>query len=58
MTKKDKQSKERLKTEYFKLVKAGLDIQKKGDIKAYTLNAMRQEQIAQKLSAFTKTLGR
>ena len=58
MTEKDKQSKERLKSEYLKLVKAGLDIQKKGDITAYKLNALRAEQVAQKLSAVSKTMSR
>ena len=37
-----------LKYEYLELVKISLDLQRKGDMKAYLLNALRAEQIAQK----------
>jgi len=43
-----------LKDEYLKLVKTGLQIQKKGDIKAYTTNAIQAEQVAQKLQAISR----
>ena len=43
-----------LRDEYLKLVKTGLQIQKKGDIKAYTLNAMQAENVAQQLQAISR----
>ncbi len=45
---------EELRTEYLNLVKTGLEIQKKGDIKAYTLNALQAEQVAQQLQAASR----
>lgn len=49
-----KVSVEKLKSDYLNLVKAGLKLQKKGDIKAYTKNAIRAENLAQKLQSLSK----
>ena len=43
-----------LRNEYLRLVKTGLLIQKKGDIKAYTTNAIQAEHIAQRLQAISR----
>ena len=43
-----------LKKEYYNLMKLGLDIQKKGDMKAYMINAIRAENIAQKMQAIAR----
>lgn len=43
-----------LRSKYLKLVKAGLQIQKKGDIKAYTSNAIQAERIAQRIQAIAR----
>jgi len=55
MTQTDKQSIEKLRNEYLNIVKAGLHLQEKGDLKAYTLNALRAESIAQKLQAVSRS---
>jgi len=44
-----------LRDEYLRLVKTGLQIQKKGDIKAFTLNAIQAENIAQRLQAISRS---
>ena len=46
---------EKLKSQYFNLVKKGLQIQNKGDIKAYVNNAIKAEQIAQKMQSLVRT---
>lgn len=45
---------EQLRDEYYNLMKLGLDIQKKGDIKAYMINAIHAENIAQKMQAISR----
>lgn len=46
---------EQLKAQYFSLVKKGLQIQKKGDIKAFVSNAIKSEQIAQKMQLLARS---
>ncbi len=46
---------EQLKDQYLMLVKKGLQIQKKGDIKAFVSNAIETEHIAQKLQSLSRT---
>lgn len=48
-------SKTDLKSAYFKLVKKGIQIQKKGDINAYAQNALKAERIAQKLQQLSRS---
>jgi hypothetical protein len=45
----------KLKARYFNLVKKGLQIQKKGDIKAFVSNAIETEQIAQEMQQLSRT---
>lgn len=47
-------SKTDLKSAYFKLVRKGIQIQKMGDIKAYAQNAIKAEQIAQKMQQLAR----
>ena len=47
--------KEQLKNQYINLVKKGLQIQKKGDIKAYVSNAIEAEHIAQKMQSLARS---
>ncbi|MCG8306627.1 MAG: DUF6435 family protein [Cytophagales bacterium] len=54
MTKSNEKLFEKLRDEYFHLVKLGFDIQERGDIKAYTVNAIRAENIAQKMQAISR----
>ena len=49
-----KNSKIRLQMEYAKLVKKGIQIQKKGDIQAFTINALQAENVAEKLQAISR----
>lgn len=44
-----------LKSQYFKTVKKGLLIQKKGDIKAFVSNAIESEHIAQKMQMLARS---
>ena len=46
---------EQLKAQYFSLVKKGLQIQKKGDIKAFISNAIETEHIAQKMQLLSRS---
>ena len=46
---------EQLKVQYLGLVKKGLQIQKKGDIKAFVSNAIEKEQIAQKIQLLARS---
>ncbi len=46
--------KNRLQMEYVKLVKKSIQIQKKGDIQAFTTNAMHAENVAEKLQAISR----
>ena len=54
MTLSKANSKIKLRTEYFNLVEKAIHIQRKGDIKAYTKNALQAENIAQKLQALSR----
>ena len=45
---------EQLKEKYYETVKKGLQIQKQGNIKAFTLNAIEAEQIAQKMQSLSR----
>lgn len=46
---------ESLKARYFSLVKQGLLIQKKGDIKAYISNAIEAENVAQQMQLLARS---
>lgn len=46
---------EKLKEKYFSLVKQGLQIQKKGDIKAFISNAIEAENVAQQMQVLSRT---
>ena len=52
------QSSEKLKgslqTAYSKLVKKSLQIQKNGDIQAYTINALQAEKVAEEMQAMSR----
>ena len=54
MTQLKENSKTKLRTEYYKLVKKGIQIQRNGDIKSYTINALQAENVAQKLQALSR----
>ena len=54
MTESEEKSISHLKKEYYNLMKLGLDIQKKGDMKAYMVNAIRAENIAQQMQAISR----
>jgi len=56
MAKSNKKVIQNLKNEYLNLVKAGLQIQERGDIKAYTTNAIQAEHVAQKLQAVSRRM--
>lgn len=47
-------SKTDLKSAYYKLVEKGIQIQKMGDINAYAQNAIKAEQIAQKMQQLAR----
>jgi len=47
--------KEKLKAQYLNLVKKGLQIQKKGDIKAFVSNAIETEHVAQKMQSLARS---
>ena len=55
MTYSEEQSKNNLIKMYLNLVRKGIQIQRKGDILAYTHNAMQAEQVAQKLQALARS---
>lgn len=55
MTYSEEQSKNNLTKTYFSLVRKGIQIQRKGDILAYTHNALQAEQVAQKLQALARS---
>jgi hypothetical protein len=46
---------DQLKDQYLNLVKKGLQIQKKGDIKAFVSNAIETEHIAQKMQSLARS---
>ena len=54
MVQSNEKSIEKLRKDYINLVKAGLKLQQKGDIKAFTQNAIRAEYLAQKLQAVSR----
>lgn len=54
MTRSKENSKNKLQTEYLKLVKKSIQIQKKGDIQEYTIVAFQAENIAEKLQAISR----
>jgi len=54
MTQSKTNSKTKLRTEYFNLVEKSVHIQRRGDIKAYTVNALQAEKVAQKLQALSR----
>ena len=54
MTKTNQKLIEQLKKEYYSLMKHGLDIQQKGDINAYMQNAIRAENVAQRMQAISR----
>ncbi len=54
MTRSKNNSEHQLKEEYFQLVKKGISIQMKGDIKAYTVNAIQAENVAQKIQRIAR----
>ncbi len=46
---------EKLKEKYFSLVKQGLQIQRKGDIKAFASNAIEAEYVAQQMQVLSRS---
>ncbi|MCK5703710.1 MAG: hypothetical protein KAI29_21280 [Cyclobacteriaceae bacterium] len=54
MAQSKEKSKDNLRIEYIRLVKKGIHIQQKGDINAYTINALQAENVAQKLQSLAK----
>jgi hypothetical protein len=46
---------EKLKAQYLSLVKEGLQIQKRGDIKAYISNAIKAENVAQQMQGLARS---
>ena len=54
MTKSHQKLFAQLKKEYLSLAKRGLHIQQKGDIGAYLHNAIRAENVAQKMQAISR----
>lgn len=54
MTQSKINSKVNLRTEYFNLVEKSIHIQRKGDIKAYAVNALQAEKVAQKLQKLSR----
>ena len=55
MSYSEEQSKNNLIKMYLNLVRKGIQIQQKGDILAYTHNAIQAEQVAQKLQALARS---
>jgi len=45
---------EKLKAEYYDLVRNGLSFQRNRDIKSFTMNALKAENVAQKIQAFSR----
>lgn len=54
MTQSKENLKNKLQTEYLKLVKKSIQIQKKGDIQAYTIVAFQAESVAEKIKAISR----
>ena len=54
MAQSKEKSKDNLRTEYIRLVKKSIQIQRNGDIRAYTINAMRAENVAQQFQTLSR----
>ena len=46
---------DQLKSEYLKLVKSGLYLQRQGDMHAFTKNAIKAESVAQQIQGLTRS---
>jgi len=54
MEKSGKLNIDQLKSEYLKLVKSGLYLQREGDLNAFTKNAIKAEFVAQKIQGLAR----
>jgi hypothetical protein len=55
MTQMNDNMMEKLKEKYLSIVKQGLQIQKKGDIKAFVSNAIEAENVAQQMQVLSRS---